>query len=459
MFCRFCGKTVLDDSIFCAYCGKKLVENDMGSANFDFSTLDGAINLDNNYQTRLNKARAFAITGKYQQAMEIYTKMIDDDPTDLNGYIGCIRVASKNYVDINGYFNFKNPDNSWTYYHTSQYLEMFKKLSNGVSTSDNEFEVFLKKYNDYLAEQEKARLEQEKKRQEELEKQKREREEAEKRKPEDFKKAIQAGDTAIRENKNDEAYKSYETALRLANELKADLPNGFLENLATACVRREIEARKNNNIMNYVKALAENNNAAAQCLLGRIYYYGSYTYEYGKGEIYREEYEARRWYQMAANNNAPEALCFIGKGYYDRAKKISGYDSDRQDIERRELYLQAYYWYKKAFDQNYAPAIEKVAELHRYGFGVERNTSYALELYKKINSYYNVAMMYHYDLRNPLEAINWYKKSNNYLAIAKIYESLNRKSEAIEYYKKCVEGVQYPSDEAQKALARLLYGK
>ena len=43
----------------------------------------------------LKKARAFAITNKYQQAMEIYTKMLDDDPTDINGYIGCIRVASK----------------------------------------------------------------------------------------------------------------------------------------------------------------------------------------------------------------------------------------------------------------------------------------------------------------------------------------------------------------------------
>jgi TPR repeat protein len=73
--------------------------------------------------------------------------------------------------------------------------------------------------------------------------------------------------------------------------------------------------------MNYVKTLAEGNNPTAQCFLARLYYYGSYKYEYGKGDTYSEEWEASRWYQMAANSGEPEALCFIGKGYYEKAKK------------------------------------------------------------------------------------------------------------------------------------------
>ncbi len=454
MFCRFCGKTVLNDSVFCAYCGKKLIETaDDCNSSFDYSSLDGVLNVNKEYQSKLDKARAFVITEKYQQAMEIYTKMIDDDPTDINGYIGCVRVSSKNYTDFNSTFNFKNADNSWTYFYASKAFETVKKLLNGTGTNDKEFEDYAQRYKEYLAkqekarlEQEKARLEQEKKRQEELERQKREKEEAEKRKPDEFKKAILLGDNAIRQNNLEEAFKSYVIALRLANEIQATLPESFIENLSAACTGYESTARNNSDIMNYVTPLAENNNPTAQCLLGRIYYKGG-----------SEEYMADRWYKAAANQGVPEAFCYLGDKHNRSAERIS-YNESNYLEKRKEIYLQAYYWYKKAFDKNYLPSIERVALYHRRGNGVERNTNYALELYKKINKYYDIASIYHYDLRDPLEAVFWYKKDNRNLEIAEIYEKLGRKSEAIEYYKRCVENVPYPSERAEKALARLLYG-
>jgi TPR repeat protein len=453
LFCRFCGKTVFDDSIFCSYCGKKLVENcENDNSSFDFSSLDGALNVDKAYQANLKKARAFAITNKYQQAMEIYTKMIDDDPTDINGYIGCIRVASKNYTDINGYFYFKCSNGSSACYYTSTSVDVFKKILNGAPIIDKECADFIKKYEEHIIEQEKhrleqekARIEQEKKRQEELERQRREKEEIEKRKPQEFKEAIQIGNMAVTQKNFDTAYKAYVIALRLAKEIQAELPNNFLDNLFVSCEGREREASKNNDIIGYLTPIANNNNSNAQCLMARI-------------SLAKDSpYDADRWYEMAAKNGAAEAFYYLGNKYHNCAEKISY--NERDYLERRkEIYLQAYYWYKKAFDKNYPKAIEKIALYSRCGYGIEKNTNYALEQYKRINSNYNVAQIYQFDLKNPLEAINWYKKDNRNLEIASIYENLGRKNEAIEYYEKCVVGVNYPSERAQKALARLLYG-
>ena len=462
MFCRFCGKTVFDDSVFCSYCGKQLIARiDNESTNFDFSSLDGALNADKEYQAKLNKARAFAITNKYQQAMEIYTKMIDDDPTDLNGYIGCIRVASKNFTDIGGYFYFRAPDNTTSSYFTSASIETFKKLLNGASISDKECEEFIKKYDEHLKqqekaklEQEKARLEQERKRQEEIERQKREKEEAEKRKPFEYKEALKLGDKAILENKNEEAYKFYSTAIKLARELQRTVPSTIIQNLYQSCLGREREARKNNSLVKYVTSLAENNDATAQVLLARIYHYGSYEYISGIGDVYREIYTAEIWYRKAANNGSAEAMCYFGDCVYRKARESSSGDA------QREMYLQAYYWYKKAFEKNHPRSIEMIAFYHRCGLYVDKNTNLAIELYKKINRNTVVAEIYLRDLKNPLEAISWYKKSNSYLEIASIYESLGRKNDAIEYYRKCVESsTNYNNDQAEKALARLMYGK
>ena len=463
MFCRFCGKTVFDDSVFCSYCGKQLIARiDNESTNFDFSSLDGALNADKEYQAKLNKARAFARTNKYQQAMEIYTKMIDDDPTDLNGYIGCIRVASKNFTDIGGYFYFRTPDNTTSSYFTSAAIETFKKLLNGASISDKECEEFIKKYDEHLKQQEKARLEQERsrlelekkrqaereeqeeKRRKELEEKQRKEEEEQKRKPQDLKDALLVGDEAIRQNNRETAYKAYIIAIRLANELGAEMPTGFIENLSKACEIYVHDAKNNQYLSDYLNPIAAKGNVTAQCLLGRIHYLGG------------NHSEGLKWYRPLANNGVAEGLYYVGLSVESETCKLH-YD-DRDGAKAKEIYLQAYFWYKQAYDKNYLPAVEKVAFYHRYGRGVQKNIPFALELYKRLNKHYEVAMIYQYEIRNLNEAIYWYKRANKNFEVAEAYEKLGNKNEAIEYYKKCICGNDYNSDRAQKAVARLLYG-
>lgn len=465
LFCRFCGKTVLDDSVFCSYCGKKLVEGieENQSTNFDFSSLDGAISIDKEYQARLSKARAFAITEKYQQAMEIYTKMIDDDPTDTNGYIGCIRVASKNFTDINGYFYFKNENQATTCYYVSKSIETFKKLLGGAHINDKECEEFIKKYDEHMKTQEKARLEQEKaqrelekqrqeerenqekQRQAELERKQREEEEAIRRRPDDFKEALLVGNEAIRQKNLDTAYKAYAIALNLASELEIEMPDGFLENISKACENHEKEAMRDPKLLNYLRPIAAKGNITAQCLLGRINYLGG------------NQLEGLRWYKDLANKGVAEGLFYMGESIQNKINGLSSY-SGNNDNTKKELYLQAYFWYKQAYDKGYTPAIERVAWYNRYGLGVAKNISFALELYKRINNYDEVAKIYHYEIKNMNDAIYWYKLADKSFEIAKIYEGQGRKNEAIEYYKKCIGGEGYYSDQAQKAVARLLYG-
>ena len=458
MFCRFCGKQILDDSIFCAYCGKKLDGAPTNNDTFDYSWLDMALNKSNEHRAKLSKARALVITGKYPEAIDIYNELIDNDPSDISGYIGLLRVTSRNFTSLNGTYNFQSKSNgAWTYLTVASCIDTISKLLNGLSSGDNEFEDFMKRYKENLEQQEKLRREQEAQRQAELERKKREAEEAEKRKPEELKEALRAFNEAVKANNNDSAFKSFSLAIRLANDLKTTLPDDVLKGFGEACRHYSSESRNNPLIMNYFTKLAEAGNPTAQYYLGYIYMWGKATYQsYDRGYSHPEAYEAEKWYRMAANNGSPEAICIYGDRYYDRAKKISGYD-DSDVKKRNEEYVQALYWYQRAMDKGSVPATLKIAELYRYGYGVARNTSKALELYQKTNSYAYVASIYEIEFRNINEAIYWYKKANNNLKVGKLYESLGNKSEAIKHYRMCVEGVPYPSDEAQKLLAKLLY--
>ena len=54
------------------------------------------------YQRKLDRARSFAIRERYSDALKIYEALIDEDPSDMNGYMGIIRVTSKNYTEFEG---------------------------------------------------------------------------------------------------------------------------------------------------------------------------------------------------------------------------------------------------------------------------------------------------------------------------------------------------------------------
>ena len=57
---------------------------------------------EKDYQRKLDRARSFAIRERFSDALKIYEALIDEDPSDMNGYMGIIRVTSKNYTEFEG---------------------------------------------------------------------------------------------------------------------------------------------------------------------------------------------------------------------------------------------------------------------------------------------------------------------------------------------------------------------
>ena len=101
-FCPNCTKEAAPGWKCCPYCGFKFEE--IGTANNDLSStgsaLDNALGnlmgLVNEKQTE-NKLRALIIRGRYDEAEKLCNTLIDNDPMDKVGYIGLIRLVSKNY--------------------------------------------------------------------------------------------------------------------------------------------------------------------------------------------------------------------------------------------------------------------------------------------------------------------------------------------------------------------------
>ena len=141
--CKNCGKELDDQCAFCFYCGTKLavtcakcgaelnaecrfcfkcgapVDGDTAAENqetdvteskgdqlFDFSAMeagfDGQLADRAEYEKKMKKARALAISKRFDEAREIYENTVEEDPTDMNGYIGLIRVVSKNFTVLDG---------------------------------------------------------------------------------------------------------------------------------------------------------------------------------------------------------------------------------------------------------------------------------------------------------------------------------------------------------------------
>ena len=86
------------------------VVNDGINENDDLSFIAKGLNLqieesekkEKDYQRKLDRARSFAIRERYSDALKIYEALIDEDPSDMNGYMGIIRVTSKNYTEFEG---------------------------------------------------------------------------------------------------------------------------------------------------------------------------------------------------------------------------------------------------------------------------------------------------------------------------------------------------------------------
>ncbi|MBQ8404725.1 MAG: zinc-ribbon domain-containing protein [Clostridia bacterium] len=295
MFCRFCGKQILDDSIFCSYCGK------------------------GTDRSMLKKARALTITGKYRQALEIYDELIDDDPSDINGYIGHLRVVSYNYTRFDGSYDYKNTTtNAQVYLDVSSAINTVEKLLGGNGSNDSEYDDFIKRYKKHTAEQERIRLEREKQRQYQLEQRKAENK---KRHKEALETALKAGDEALSASNRKDAFKQYSRAIVLAKYSETTLPETFLNKLGEVCKADASEARYNSDVMEYFTELARANNPAAQFYLGYIYMWGKsstvydYLYRNDSGNIstrtsYPEKDKAESWFDKVLSNGSPEAMLY-----------------------------------------------------------------------------------------------------------------------------------------------------
>lgn len=76
---------------------------------------------DEAYQAKLKKALIFCIGKKYKQAKAIYESILDNDPEDMNGYMGLIRVATKNYTPLKG--------NTFRFHAIEKTIQIAKRVS------------------------------------------------------------------------------------------------------------------------------------------------------------------------------------------------------------------------------------------------------------------------------------------------------------------------------------------
>lgn len=106
------------------------------------------------------------------------------------------------------------------------------------------------------------------------------------------------------------------------------------------------------------RALAESGSVTAQIFIG-------WMYEVGRG-VDRNLEEARRWYRRAADAGSPMGQFHLG------ILCIS-----------QEDYAAALEWLNKAAAQNYAPALFRLAHMHRVGLGVQVDQQKAYEYYEE----------------------------------------------------------------------------
>lgn len=118
-FCPECGARVEAGTLFCPECGCGL---DAASAEEtaaetgglgdigDLADIESGIDAlfekqeeeEELFRQKFAKARSLCIRGKYSEAEAVCNEMTDERPEDPRGYIGLIRVVSKNYTLLEG---------------------------------------------------------------------------------------------------------------------------------------------------------------------------------------------------------------------------------------------------------------------------------------------------------------------------------------------------------------------
>ena len=118
--CVNCGQELSGNGKFCPNCGTPVAgqaapaytpvapvapapKND---GLFDFSAeeaaFDDQLQAQAEYDKKTARARAFVIRGRYEEARVMYEELLDLDPSDMNAYMGFVRIETKNYTEYEG---------------------------------------------------------------------------------------------------------------------------------------------------------------------------------------------------------------------------------------------------------------------------------------------------------------------------------------------------------------------
>lgn len=263
----------------------------------------------------LAKARVFCIRGKFSDALKIYESVVDEEVENVGGYIGIVRVHSKNFTVYDGAEIEKD-------------IDIVRQIARGQNVKDEEYAEYLdarKKYFDKIAEEKKKKAEAEKltkqKAAEEMQRKAAAAKEAEKKKREETIKLYFA----------EEYEKAFPDILRYAEQ--GDSEFWFKAGYCYA-TGKGVKQDKQKAAFWYEKSAAQGNKYA-QANLGHMYYFGS--------GIEQSFIKAVPLFMKAAEQgNAMSqyyvAICYQ-QGHYVR-----------QDLAK------AKYWYQKAAAQGYEDA-------------------------------------------------------------------------------------------------------
>lgn len=188
----------------------------------------------------------------------------------------------------------------------------------------------------------------------------------------------------------------------------------------------------------WLSQAAESNNAAAEFLLGDLYYSGNGVsqsdgtaikwyekaakqnyvaaqlalatmYQQGSG-VTQDQTKAVQWYKKAAANNSPKAQYQLGLMAYKEGKN------------NPQKYSQALQWFKKAADQNDPWAQNKLGVMYKLGRGTSEDFVKAIEWFRKAakqnipEAQDNLGLVYFKGQgvqRDFEKSVEWYTKAAN----------------------------------------------
>ncbi|MBQ4270131.1 MAG: zinc-ribbon domain-containing protein, partial [Clostridia bacterium] len=178
--CPNCGEEVDEKFKFCPYCAspidgvKSAVSVGKNTAStqpvtpqndnlFNFGDMeadfDAQLKAREEYDKKITLARSYAIRERFDEARAIYDEVIEKDPMDMNGYIGLIRVETKNYTVFEGI----NIDKA---------IRVAKQIASveDLSGFDADFAAYEENRKEYFAQKEAARIAEEERKAEEARK-------------------------------------------------------------------------------------------------------------------------------------------------------------------------------------------------------------------------------------------------------------------------------------------------